>query len=279
MLGGPARGLGTAVLVVATACSPGVSEPTPSSTPLRLSAVLTQDSRDAARDRVAVVVANESGVAVTPAAIGYADPRLSGPLTGGRLRAIPAGGERRFPLPLVDPVCDGRDDGSARLSVRVGSEEVAVPVVDEVQVVARWVERRCAELAVADVAPLAFTGVVVSTTADSADLVLTATPTGEGSGAYVIETVAGTPVFTSTDEPWTPEATVAADGPPVEVLLPTRPARCDGHVFGESAGATSFLVGVRLDGQRREVVVRMSPGVAAEALGFAVAACRDTPPR
>ena len=270
MLGGSARGLGAAVLLAVTACSPGA----PSASPLQLSAQLTQDSRDAARGRIAVVGANAGAVEVTPEAIAYADPRLSGTLTGDRLRAIPAGGERRFPLPLLDPVCGAPAADGGRLEVGAGSDSVTVPVSDDVGVVARWVERRCAELDVAAVAPLAFSAVRVHPDGGSADLVLTATPTGEGSGAYVIESVAGTPVFTSTGEPWTPNVSVTSDGYPVAVLLPAHPARCDGHVFGESAGATAFLVAVLLDGERREVLVRMTPQVSADALDFALAACR-----
>lgn len=241
---------------------------------LRLDAELTQDSRDSAASRVAVVVANGAGEPITPTALEYADPRLSAPLVGGRLREIPPSSERRFPLPLVDPVCGGPDDRPALLTVRVGSAEQRVTVRDDVGVIDRWVQRRCAELEVAAVAPLEFTDVRVQLDAATADLVLTATPTGEGSSAYVIESVAGTPVFTSVGEPWQPQVTVGATGEPVEVTLPARPTRCDGHVFGESAGATAFLVAVTIDGEAREVLVRMDPGLSAEALDFAVAACR-----
>ena len=275
-----------ALLAVLTACSVGggadPTEPVERLEPPVLSAELTQDSRDTARDRIAVVIANGGTAEVVPTSIELVDPRLGGPLVGDRLRAVPPGGERRFPLPLVDPVCGApaSDPVAApgRLAVQVGPETVSVAVRDEVGVVGRWVERRCAELDVAAVADLMFTqvrpreedGRVVS-----ADLVLTATPSGEGSGAYVIESVAGTPVFTSVGEPWTPGVTVSAVGEPVEVALPARPARCDGHVFGESAGATSFLVAVRLDGEPREVLVRMPSEVASEALNLAVLICRD----
>lgn len=250
-----------------------VEEETP--VELRLGAELTQDSRDSAATRVAVVVTNGGGGPVTPTALEYADPRLSAPLTGGRLREIPAGSERRFPLPLVDPVCGGPVEQSGHLTVRVGSAEQRVAVRDDVGVIERWVQRRCAELDVAAVAPLEFTQVRVQPGGGRADLVLTATPTGEGSGAYVIESVAGTPVFTSAGEPWRPGVRVPARGGPVQVVLPARPARCDGHVFGEAAGATAFLVGVLLDGRQREVVVRMDPGLSAEALDFAATACRS----
>ena len=261
-------------LLVLAACSPAAPEAVDSSAAeLRVVADLTQDSRDTARERIAVVVTNEGAVEVTPDAITYVDPRLAAPLTADRLRAIPPGGARRFPLPLADPVCDAPAAEPGRLTVVVGSSEVAVPAADEVGVVARWVERRCAEFDVAAVAPLVFTEVRPAG-GESADLVLTATPTGEGSGAYVVEGVAGTPVFTSVDGPWAPGVTVTAEGDRVDIPLPARPARCDGHVFGESAGATAFLVRVLLDGERLEVLVPMSPEVAATALDFALEACR-----
>jgi hypothetical protein len=280
-----------ASVLLAVACSSGA--PAPAVSPdesvesvesPRLSAELTQDSRDTARDRIAVVLSNDGADEVLPESIELIDPRLGEPLVADRLRGIPPGGERRFPLPLADPVCAGPASGSVaepgRLAVRTGSGEVSVPVRDDVGVVARWVERRCAELDVTAVADLRFTDVRARDEGGrvtSADLVLTATPSGEGSGAYVIESVAGTPVFTSVGEAWAPLVTVTADGGPVTVPLPARPARCDGHVFGESAGATSFLVGVRLDGERREVLVRMSPEVSAQALDLAVEICENRP--
>lgn len=262
----------SALLAGTVGCS-STTPPAPTESP-RIAVELTQDSRDAAADRIAAVVANEGAAALVPESIEYLDPRLRGPLSGGRLRPVPAGGQRRFPLPLVDPVCGAPADSPGRLVVLAGSGGTSVVARDEVGVVARWVERRCAELEVAAVAPLELTAVRVHADGGSADLVLTARPTGAGSTAYVIESVAGTPVFTSTGEPWTPGVRVTAAGEPVEVLLPARPARCDGHVFGESAGATAFLVGVRIEGERREVLVRMAPSVAAEALTFAVDACR-----
>ncbi len=240
---------------------------------LRFTAELTQDSRDTAATRVAVIVANEGSEPITPEAIVYTDPRLSQSLTGGRLREIPPGGERRFPLPLADPVCAGPVDLPPRLLVRVGSLEREVEVGDDVGVIDRWVERRCAELDVEAVAPLAFTEVRVRPGGATAELVLTATPTGNGSGAYVIETVGGTPVFTSVSAPWQPGVRVSASGSPVQVVLPARPARCDGHAFGEAAGATAFLVTLLQDGERRQVLVRMEPELTAEAIDFAVRAC------
>ncbi|KAB7741949.1 hypothetical protein GA707_17295 [Nostocoides sp. F2B08] len=280
-----------ALLAALAACSSGQIDPVESVESAEsvekvgsptFTAELTQDSRDTARDRIAVVLANEGSAEVAPESIELVDPRLSRPLVADRLRAVPPGGERRFPLPLVDPVCGGPASdpvtGPGRLAVRVGEHTVDVPVRDEVGVVTRWVERRCAELDVAAVAELRFTDVRARDEGGSvagADLVLTATPSGEGSGAYVIESVAGTPVFTAVGEPWAPGVTVSADGEPVDVVLAARPARCDGHVFGESAGATSFLVGIRLDGTPREVLVRMSPEVSAAALDLAIDVCRE----
>lgn len=274
------RLLVVAVLALSAGCataSPTAPEPTAGVEPVALSAELTQDSRDTAATRIAVIVTNDGAREIAPEAIQWLDPRLVAPLVADRLRPIPPGGQRRFPLPLVDPVCDTPAAATGRLVVRVASSEVAVSATDAVGVVDRWAARRCAELALAAVAPLEFSEVLVAADGRGADLVLTATPTGVGRGTYVIESVAGTPVFTSRGEPWAPQVQVSADGAPVRLSLAAWPARCDGHVFGESASATAFLVRARIGGEPVEVLVRMTPEVAGQALDFAIEACRAAP--
>jgi hypothetical protein len=70
-----------ALLALTVACSPGDSEPVASSAPSpvaaepRLTAALTQDSRDTARDRIAVVLSNEGEAEVVPGSIEYLDSR------------------------------------------------------------------------------------------------------------------------------------------------------------------------------------------------------------
>ena len=64
-----------------------------------------------------------------------------------------------------------------------------------------------------------------------------------------------------------------SEGPVRRIALPVRPARCDDHVFMESAGATAFLVSLHLDGRPGSLVVRMSPAGAAAAISFARDSC------
>jgi hypothetical protein len=52
-----------------------------------------------------------------------------------------------------------------------------------------------------------------------------------------------------------------------------QPARCDDHVFLESAGATAFLVSLRLDGERGRLLLRMDPAGSSAAIAFARDAC------
>ncbi|WP_220794345.1 hypothetical protein, partial [Nocardioides pelophilus] len=82
-----------------------------------LDAVLRQSSRDAARGRMQVWVFNGTEDDVEPATITYVDPRLSEPIVGQRVRSIPSGLERGFPLPLAGPRCG-----------RVGQEPPALVV-------------------------------------------------------------------------------------------------------------------------------------------------------
>ena len=56
------------------------------------------------------------------------------------------------------------------------------------------------------------------------------------------------------------------------------PARCDEHVFMESGGATAFRVKLHLDtgdgkAEEGELIVRMSPAGASNAIGFARDSC------
>ena len=72
---------------------------------------------------------------------------------------------------------------------------------------------------------------------------------------------------------WRPDVTVRSDGEPRRIELPVIPARCDGHAFLESGSATAFIVRLHLNGRPGDLVVRMSPAGAANALAFAREAC------
>lgn len=242
----------------------------------RLVADLRQSSRDAALGRFQVWLGNGLGRALTPTAISYLDPRFRSAVPGERLREIPSGSERGYPLAEPSrPLCDGAH-GRGRVVVAHARGRVTVPVEDEADVVARYVAARCFELDVAAVAELSFEDSVESTGGEGATgtLVLVAEPSGRRGHRLRIDTVTGTPVLTAAGQSfWEVGTTVASDGPAVRVPLEVRPARCDEHVFMESGGATAFRVRLVLDDVPGDLVLRMSPAGAAAAIGFARESC------
>ena len=72
-------------------------------------------------------------------------------MLGGRLRPIPSGSYRGFTLDLIRPRCGGAGDRRT-VTVAYGEDEMTVPVEDETQVVGRWSQERCAELAIERIA-------------------------------------------------------------------------------------------------------------------------------
>ena len=105
-------------------------------------------------------------------------------------------------------------------------------------------------------------------------LTLVARPTGRPGHTLTIDTVGGTPLLSAAGRSaWAPHARIRSEGPVRRIELPVQPARCDDHVFLEAAGATAFLVGLRLDGRPGRLVVRMDPAGAAAAISFARASC------
>lgn len=279
--------------------SPSPSSPSPSGVPTlqaitlppsppasgRLLADLRQSSRDVALGRMEVWIGNDTLRDVTPTAIRYRDPRFHVPLAGERLRVDPSRSERGYPLTLPQqPACGvpARAPGAQptvtvayTVSHRPGTRRVTLPVGDDNDVVARYAAARCLELAVARVAPLSFADVVpVSADGQTGTLTLVARPTGRPGHVVRVDTVAGTPLFSAAGRSaWAPHTRVRGDGPPVRIRLPVQPARCDDHVFMEAAGATAFLVGLRLDGRPGQLVVRMSPAGTSAAISFARSAC------
>lgn len=281
--GGPAALLVLAALLCG--CSPGagpVGAPEPSVStlsPLPLpdppppSGTLTADVRQASRDvalgRFQVWVRNGTRRPVRPTEVRYADPRFAGPLVGGRLREIPPGRERGFTFAQpARPRC-GRD-GTGTLLVRAGDRSWRVAVEDEADVVARYVDSRCLELAVARVARISFAD-RVPVRGGVGRLLLRVEPTGRP-GRLVLEEVTGTPVLTPASAARWPLGLVVGERPRT-VPLPVRPARCDGHAFAESGGATTFRVAVRVAGERGTLLVPMSPAGAAAAIAFAQEQC------
>ena len=243
----------------------------------RLYADLRQSSRDAALGRMEVWIANDTRRDVTPTRITYTDPRFRRPVPGERLRLDPSRSERGYPLALpAVPAC-GKHRGPGRLRVTYAGRTVTLPVTDDNDVVARYVASRCLELAVDRVAPLRFADRVrVDRPGEGSTgtLVLVARPTGVPGHVLRIDAVGGTPLLGAAgSSSWRPRVRVRGDGPVQRLELPVRPARCDDHVFMESAGATAFLVSLRLDGRPGSLVVRMSPAGASAAIAFARESC------
>lgn len=237
---------------------------------------LRQASRDAALDRFQVWIGNGLARDMEPTRILYRDPRLPEPIPGERLRLNPSDSERGYPLALpARPVCSARRAGEqGTVSIRFGGRTMTVPVEDEADVVQRYVASRCLELAVTRVAGLSFADEVrAPTPGEAGTLTLVVRPTG-GPGRVTIDSVGGTPVLTSDRAAgWRPDLTIRGDDPVRRIRLPVIPARCDGHAFLESGGATAFLVGLHLGGRTGELVVRMSPQGATNALSFATDYC------
>ena len=116
----------------------------------------------------------------------------------------------------------------------------------------RWSKERCAERAIERVAALEWSpGMrIEGSGADAVALFrLTAHPTGRD-GSFTIDTVTGTPLYTSADgDFWTVDEKVTGTGPDTTVELPAQPARCDIHAFGSATGGTTFFVNVTIDGR------------------------------
>ena len=242
----------------------------------RLYADLRQSSRDAALGRMEVWIGNDTRQDVTPTRIRYTDPRFRHAVAGERLRLNPSRSERGYPLTLpAAPAC-GRHRGPGTLSVTYVGRTVTLPVTDDNDIVARYVASRCLELAVDRVAVLRFADRVPvdgEGEGSTGTLVLVARPTGVPGHVLRIDTVGGTPLLGAAGGQWRPRAVVRSDGPVRRIGLPVRPARCDDHVFMESAGATAFLVSLHLDGRPGSLVVRMSPVGASAAIAFARDSC------
>lgn len=237
--------------------------------PGEIVADLRQSSRDAALGRFQVWIGNGLARDLDPTRILYVDARFRSSIPGERLRLNPSGSERGYPLALpAHPDCGSRAR-SGEVRMEYDGRTVTVPVEDEADVVARYVTTRCFELEVGRVATLSFADEV-----RDGHLVLVVEPSGRAGGVLRIVEVTGTPVLTPVGAAaWTPDLTVRGDGRPQEVELAVQPARCDGHAFLESGGATAFRVQLRLDGEPGELIVRMSPDGAAAAIGFAKHQC------
>jgi hypothetical protein len=246
----------------------------------RLIADMRQSSIDVSLGRMQVWIDNDTNRDVTPTRIVYRDSRLPRPLIGDRLRTNPAQSERGYPLYLpARPRCDappGKGRGS--LEVRYAGNVDRVRVQDPTDVVGRFLEVRCQELALAEVAGLSWSDDVADDGAGKGavgTLTLFVRPTGVAGHELVIDRIAGSHLLNSAEGPdaWKPGLRIAGDDPPTRIDLPLKPSRCDGHAFLEGGNATAFRVSFTLDEKPGEILLRMSPKGMGNALGFARASC------
>lgn len=237
-----------------------------------LDAVLRQSSRDAARGRMQVWIFNGTEEDVEPTRITYVDPRLSRTVVAQRVRAMPSGLERGFPVPLPEPHCErvAQEPPVVVMDTPDGTERLAVE--DSIGIVQRFTDATCFERAVRDVVDLEWDDAVPAE-GDVGTLTLVATPTGRPGRLEVLR-VGATPVLKDpATTTWQPDRVVTGDGPPQRIELPVVPARCDSHAFFEAGGATAFRLRLRLDGEVGEFVLRMSPTGAEAAIAYAINAC------
>lgn len=252
----------------------------------RLIADIQQSSRDAAAHRFEVWVDNDTEAAITPVSVTYQDERFREPQVGTRLREIPSQARRGFQFAEPEqPVCGSTaTSGTVTVVYRVeGSAEkksMTVPVEDEADVVARVASSTCLEQGIARVALLRFDDDVPANGAggegSTATLTLVVEPTGVPGATLTIDSIAGNPVISPVGiNGWQPNLTVTGTSPPQRVPLELKPTRCDGHAFGESGSLAAFAVNVHLDGEPGQIVLRLSPTGATNAITFAKASCGE----
>jgi len=250
---------------------------------------LRQSSRDAARGRVQVWLDNGTGEDLVPTRLTYRDARLSRPVAGERLRDLPDGTERGFPLTLPPARCPVPSGSAARVVpplvvVELAGEVLRLEVSDEADVLDRYADRACTAQALDRVVAARFLDRVPLSAGSpegegqAGELLLRLTPRPGAEGSVLLREVRGTPVLSSVGGPvWRPGVRLAGGDRPVVVRLPVRPARCDGHAFAEAAGATAFRLGVVVrEGGRRtvgELELRMSDAGARAALDLALTSC------
>lgn len=254
--------------------------PTPATTTgaeAGLAAELRQSSLDVARGQMQVWVENATGAALLPTAVTYRDDRLRTPLAGARLREVPDGARFGFVLALPPPTCGPRsaERGTQEVQVRSERGEWSVPVDDETDVLGRHLAARCLERAVAQAVDLRWLPVRHDGGRGStATMVLEVRPSGAPGHVLAIDTISGTPLLGAARAAyWSPAVRVRSDGDPVRIALEAQAARCDDHVFMEGGGSTAFRVGLRLDGQAGQLLVRMDDRASASAVAFVRESC------
>jgi hypothetical protein len=220
-----------------------------------LDVAMQESSHDRAHHRMEALITNGTSSTVHPQRIVYVDPRLTAPITAGRLRAMPPTSHRQFPLPLPEPRCDGpRPDPAVRnatatVRITAGGRTQVRPVTDVNDDMGRYTEEECFRQAVAKVVDLRWSDEV-----KNGRLELDVTPTG-APGTVTLLGVQGTYLFgPEHGGAWLERRNLT--GEPVRFAI--YPVRCDGHSFSEGGTATTFRVHLRTDGVEGEFEIPMS---------------------
>lgn len=259
-----------------TDAEPPAAAPVPAPGPA-LAAELRQSSLDVARGQMQVWVENRTGGPLLPTSVRYLDARLDRPLAGERLREVPDGARFGFVLPLPQrPSCGPATEvrGDQEVRVRAAGGRWSVPVDDATDVLGRHLAVRCLERAVAAAVELRWLEVRPADDGRTATMVLQVRPTGRPGHVVAVDTVSGTPLLGAARAAhWSPGVRVRSDGAVVRLALQAQAARCDDHVFMEGGGSTAFRVGLRLDGEPGQLLVRMDDRVSGDAVAFARESC------
>jgi hypothetical protein len=248
----------------------------------KITATMQQSSRDSLLNRFEVWVDNDTAGTIRPTKVTYHDGRFHSDLPATRLRSVPSQSQRGFPIyQPPQPACASPSKhGTVTVSYDAGGTHstVTVPVYDETDVVGRYTGQRCLELSVDQVAQLSFSDDVPQDPpggeGSNGTLTLIARTTGRTGHTLTIDTMTGTPVLSPVGtDVWRPDVTITGDMPTQRIKLPVKPTRCDAHAFAESGGATTFLIGIHLDGKPGQLKILMSTVGARNAIDFAQVDC------
>ncbi|WP_427169537.1 hypothetical protein [Arthrobacter sp. 92] len=193
--------------------------------------------------------------------------------------AVPPGQTKSFPAPLpaarCGPVADA-DAVKATISVAAGSGsgQQEIPVTDPYGIL----RRNNAELCLAqDAAAVALIRLEpdldVSPDGGTAVVRLTVVPQ-PSADTLIIDRVEGTTLLAeSVDDPWPNHVAVAGGGPPMELRLRIRPARCDPHAVAEDKVGTLLPLQVTVGNRQGVLKVDAGPVLRGRIYDFVTAAC------
>jgi hypothetical protein len=155
-----------------------------------------------------------------------------------------------------------------------------VPVDDEADVIARITAARCLELAIDEVAHLSWADEVTASGGGGKGSIGTMTlvvdTTGRPGPTLVIDSIVGNPVLSPGQHGvYEADLTITGDQPPRRVEVPFTPTRCDAHAFSESGSGGAFAINLHLDGKPGQIILRMSPQGAANAIAQGKASCGE----